>query len=323
MGFVIEWTGLSDESTLIELQASNREITNEKNKYLTIFESIFDPVILYNADNKIENMNSAAYSMFFGMNISGDQYYKFTSNVKELDWLTDDVQAFSEGHQKDIGHEKTVMTCKGKKIFSIKYKRMLDISEKYAGTVILMNDITERVEIEKQLITQQKQLERYAFTDTMTGVSNRRTGYIIFEKQLSLLAEREIPLCICYLDIDDLKDVNDIYGHAKGDEMIKTIVHAIETNTRESDHLVRMGGDEFLIIMPACFESEAQEIMERILLYLKEYDKENQIPYKHIFSFGIVQISKDNMLSISEAIKQADARMYQDKIRHRKMKMSK
>ena len=320
MGFVLEWTGLSDESTLRELQASSREITNEKNKYLTIFESIFDPVILYNADNKIENMNSAAYSMFFGINVPGGQYYNFSNHVKELDWLTDDVQAFSEGNQKDIDHEKTVMTCKGEKIFSIKYKRMLDVSEKYAGTVIIMNDITERVEIEKQLLIQQKQLERYAFTDAMTGVSNRRTGYMIFEKELSLLPESEIPLSICYVDIDDLKEVNDMYGHSKGDEMIKTIVRAIESNTRESDHLVRMGGDEFLIIMPACFQSEAQKIMERILSRLEEYDIEHQIPYRHIFSFGIVQISKENMLNINEAIKEADAHMYQDKIRHRKMK---
>lgn len=320
MGFTLEWTGLSDRSALEELQNSNREMTNEKNKYLTIFESIFDPVILYSPENKIENMNSAALSMFFGINIPGGQYYNISNNKKDLDWLTDDVEAFSAGFQNDMRHEKTVMTCKGEKIFSIKYQRMLDISEKYIGTVIIMNDITDRVEIEKQLIMQQKQLEHYAFTDAMTGVSNRRTGYMIFEKQLSLLPEREIPLCICYLDIDDLKEVNDKYGHIKGDEMIKTIVHAIESNSRESDHIVRMGGDEFLIIMPACFESEAQAIIQRILLDLVEYDKKNQIPYKHIFSFGIVQISKENILSISEAIKKADAHMYQNKILHRKIK---
>ena len=79
LGFILEWNGLSEEKKLQDLQETNRRMTNEKNKYLTIFESNYDPIILMDKDNNIENINSQAAEIFANVTKSGMKYYSSTT----------------------------------------------------------------------------------------------------------------------------------------------------------------------------------------------------------------------------------------------------
>lgn len=314
LGFALEWTGLSEKEKLEELQKSNRVMTNEKNKYLTVFESIYDPIILIDQNNKIENINYKATQVFFDHVVSGMKYYGNSDAEKELDWLSSELDKFIDLNEKEVIIEKTVETKKGRKTFMIKFKKMLDVSEKYSGTVILFNDITERKEMDQTLKKQQEKLEYYAFTDPMTGVSNRRTGLMILEKELLFQHRIDGPISICFLDIDGLKKINDTYGHEEGDILINCMTEIFKSSVREIDTISRMGGDEFLIIFPGCFESDAEKIIRRINCKLEDYDKENKKTYQHAFSYGILELSEDNKLSVNAAINAADKKMYDQKM---------
>lgn len=314
LGFTIEWTGLSEKNILEDLQEANRKMTNEKTKYLTVFESIYDPVILFDENSNVENFNNKAAEVFIGANVPGMKYYSGMNTDEELKWLKEDIIKFLETNSTEIQKEETILTKNGEKTFIVKYKKMLDISQKYRGAVAIFNDITERIEIESKLILQQKQLEIYAFTDPMTGVSNRRTGYIMMEKELEILSMIDKPLSICYIDVDGLKKVNDFYGHTEGDNLINFIVSTIKAIIRDIDIIIRMGGDEFLILFPKCFEADAEMAVERINKRLMEFDKKRIKPFKHSFSYGIVEITKDNRTNIIEIIKVADEKMYQNKM---------
>lgn len=314
LGFTEEWAGLSEKKSIEELRKANREMTNEKNKYLTVFESIYDPIILVDKDNNIENINYKAAEIFLGEAIPGVKYYGKADTDKELGWFSEELIKFTGLNKNETLLQKTVQTKSGERTFLIKFKKMLDISEKYSGTVTIFYDITERIKIEKELKIQQEKLEFYAFTDPMTGVSNRRTGFMILEKELAMAARTGIPLSVCFADVDRLKKVNDTYGHAEGDILIKFIVSNIKSSVRETDTVSRMGGDEFLIIFPGCHERDAKEIIERICGKLEEYNMKGEKPFKYSFSYGIIEITKDNILSANDVIKAADENMYLNKL---------
>ena len=314
LGFTLEWIGLSEKEKLEELQKENRKITNEKNKYLTVFESIYDPIILVDKDNNIENINNKAAEIFLNEVISGMKYYGKTNTDKELDWLNEELIQFINLNENEILKEKTIETKVGQKTFLIKFKKMLDVSEKYRGTVIIFYDITERIKIERELKLQHEKLEVYAYTDPMTGVSNRRTGLMILEKELDLLKARVIPLSICFLDVDGLKIVNDTYGHTEGDFLINFIVSSIKSSVRDIDTVSRMGGDEFLIVFPCCYKSDAREMIEGICDKLEVCNKREEKPFKYSFSYGIIEIARDSKISANEVIKAVDQKMYYNKL---------
>jgi diguanylate cyclase (GGDEF)-like protein len=148
----------------------------------------------------------------------------------------------------------------------------------------------------------------------MTGVSNRRTGFIILEKELDLVSKRGMHLSVCFIDVDGLKKVNDTFGHEEGDCLINLITSNIKSSVREIDVVSRMGGDEFLIVFPGCHESDVEKVIKRINDKLEGYDKKGLKPYKHSFSYGILEITTDSKLSANDVVKEADEKMYQNKM---------
>lgn len=118
-------------------------------------------------------------------------------------------------------------------------------------------DITERKRLERQL-------ERLARTDALTGLSNRRDFYEFAEKEISRSRRSHSPLSILMLDIDFFKQVNDRYGHPVGDDVLKHLTHICKTILRGVDLLARMGGEEFAVLMPDTTLAHALEVAERL-----------------------------------------------------------
>lgn len=180
LGFTIEWAGLSEKQKLEELQETNRKMTNEKNKYLTVFESIYDPVILVNKNNDIENINYKALEAFLNGTVSGMKYYGNINTNKEFDWINEELMKFIDSNKNEVLKEKTIETRTGQKTFLIKFKKMLDVSEKYRGTVIIFNDITERIKIERELKNQHEKLKstqsQLVQSEKMAGLGTLAAG---------------------------------------------------------------------------------------------------------------------------------------------------
>lgn len=144
LGLITEWTAASEKDRMRELQTTNRLLANEKNKYLTIFESLHDPVILLDSHNHIANINYAATRLFFGTGVPGDGYYDEPPSIETLPWLTEALTELIVSHQTKLSFERILDTTAGPRHFHIKLEQMLDVSEKFSGTVVLLNDLTER-----------------------------------------------------------------------------------------------------------------------------------------------------------------------------------
>lgn len=153
----------------------------------------------------------------------------------------------------------------------------------------------------------QNELESYALYDQLTGTYTRRQGLYLAKEAVE--KGEVVPYTVCFIDIDNLKAVNDQYGHEAGDEMIKSIVYCIGTQTREKDIFFRYGGDEFILVFAEMKEEEAKRRLEQIE---KQIEKVNERrPYKVGFSYGCKTHIKG--MKLRETIKVADDAMYKYK----------
>ena len=177
------------------------------------------------------------------------------------------------------------------------------------GTVCISTDISEAKK-------NQAILELHATTDEMTGTLNRRTGFFMLKKLMAQSQRSGNDLTISFIDIDDLKSVNDKFGHEKGDHLIKSISKAAKGVIREGDIIMRLGGDEFLIAFPGCTPILAEKKMDEIKLQLtcnKPLDNDIELN----FSYGCTSYLSSPFKDIEEYVSHADKLMYENKLNRR------
>lgn len=164
---------------------------------------------------------------------------------------------------------------------------------------IIVKDIAHREE-------KRKNAEYLSFHDSMTGLYNRR----FFEEALVRLdTRRSYPLCLLCCDVNGLKLVNDVFGHALGDRLLITVAECLLKSLRTEDVLARMGGDEFSIILPCTTENDIQQIIARIKSKLSSG---NLCGAEVSVSFGYA-IKHSAEQCLDQVIRAADELMYQHK----------
>ena len=151
LGFCVEWATLSENEKTDELQATNRRLTNEKNRYLTVFESLRDPAILLDREGRVSNLNHAAAQTFEGITVPGARYYDRAPVEQVPPWLASELTSLAAGDHTEITVERELETREGLRQFEIKLEHMLDVSDKFAGTVVTFHDITQRTRTEAML----------------------------------------------------------------------------------------------------------------------------------------------------------------------------
>ncbi|MCR5764283.1 MAG: diguanylate cyclase [Treponema sp.] len=174
------------------------------------------------------------------------------------------------------------------------------------GIVGVVTDITQ------ETVLRQK-LEYLSSTDTLTGLKNRASLALWLSQPIT---SESIPLSIISADFDNLKLLNDNYGHAAGDTYLKTGTKLISDLLPNGACMYRMGGDEFLITLPACKEKDCSVLIEKISESFKSSSIES-VPLS--ISLGMVTLNSVDQ-NLTEAIHEADARMYEQKRIHHSRK---
>lgn len=110
----------------------------------------------------------------------------------------------------------------------------------------------------------EKTLAELGRLDSLTGLPNRRAFDGAFAELWARFVKLDEPCCLMSIDIDHFKSINDNYGHAAGDEVLRSTAHLMKSNMRPADRVYRVGGEEFAVLMPETTADEAQEVAERI-----------------------------------------------------------
>lgn len=135
----------------------------------------------------------------------------------------------------------------------------------------------------RELLNREKQLAR---TDDLTGIENRRSFAEASETELRRLRRYRHPFTIAYMDIDNFKTVNDLFGHSTGDSVLRSVAISILRSIRETDHAARLGGDEFAVILAETDQAGARVVMERLLKNWDDVIQKKQWPIS--LSIGVV-----------------------------------
>lgn len=155
-------------------------------------------------------------------------------------------------------------------------------------------------------------LERLATTDDLTGIANRRTGIEFLEYQMRLSRRTGTRVTIAYLDLDGFKLINDTHGHAVGDRCLLEFVDLARKVLRETDMICRMGGDEFMLILPGSNIRATAAVIRRLETATAGSRILTRYGSKRFFSFGLAEHSGGST-DMEELIHTADLRMYQQK----------
>jgi len=174
VAFCSEWERTSGEARVAELSAVNRAMTNEKNKYLTLFESLPTPVLLLDSEGKIDNANHAAAEMLGERAAPGSRYYAAENPGDFLPFLSEELSAFFGAGIPSRGIERAIETPRGLRQYRVEMHRMLDISGKFEGAVVVFTDLTGRRVAEETLQVVLDEMEaRIEERTTELGVANQ------------------------------------------------------------------------------------------------------------------------------------------------------
>jgi diguanylate cyclase (GGDEF)-like protein len=144
--------------------------------------------------------------------------------------------------------------------------------------------------------------------DPLSGAYSRRFFEEWIKKESISNSKENFHYTMVLLDVDRFKQINDSCGHLSGDEAIKIVGSALFSCVRTTDYVIRYGGDEFMLLLNECSESQAEDIMYRVCDKLRKIDT---VPFEISISYGIQEIKSRN--DILKAMNQADKKMYEAK----------
>lgn len=212
-----------------------------------------------------------------------------------------------KGYPENTSQEFTLNRLNQDLTYELRFSILKDWRGNSIGHLVVFYNITERKRFEKQLL-------EMATTDPLTGVCNRRRIFELADAEFKKNKRYSNSLCAIMIDIDNFKQVNDRYGHDVGDTVLKTLMRTCQSNLRTTDHLGRLGGEEFIVLLTETKLSDAERCAEKLRAIIEATAvpvKENEI-YVTI-SLGVAAIGGAQDESFNDTLKRADQALYRAK----------
>ncbi|WP_303869103.1 HD domain-containing phosphohydrolase [Acetobacterium wieringae] len=281
----------------------------EKERLQTTLLSIGDGVISTDSRGCVTLINKVAENLTgwnqqeaYGLPL--DQVLKLVNEYTRESCENPARRVLEEGVIIELNNHTLMLSKDGREIpIEDSAAPIKDQDGQITGVVIVFRDFTEKKE-------KQEKIEYLSFHDHLTGLYNRR----YFDEELKRLnTPRNLPLSLLIFDVNGLKLTNDAFGHIAGDRLLKKVAQTMQTVSRSDDIIARIGGDEFVILLPQTEIREAKELAKRINTALShEHLEAGQIS---ISSGWAVKTTGDE--EITEVFKAAENKMYQFKISER------
>ncbi len=185
----------------------------------------------------------------------------------------------------------------------------------YIRKPFLPKELLARVKKELRIQGLIEKLEELASTDVLTKLYNRRFFYENAIKTIEYAKRQNHPLSLIMIDIDHFKQVNDTYGHSAGDEVLQELAKIMQNLQRKSDTIVRLGGEEFAILLPDTSKEQAFKVAQK----LRQKIEKNQVHLSDgnnvdfTVSLGVSSVMIEKETDIEAALSRADKALYKAK----------
>ena len=175
------------------------------------------------------------------------------------------------------------------------------------ASLAFLRDITERRELEEKL-------RAMSIVDDLTGVYNRRGFITLAQQQLKLADRTRKRMDLFFVDMDDMKWINDVLGHQEGDRAIVEASDILRRTFRKSDIIGRLGGDEFAVLAIDAGEgNRSEDLTRRLHSILESHNRPETRKFKLSLSVGAASYDPDNPIALDHLMGKADALMYEGK----------
>lgn len=203
---------------------------------------------------------------------------------------------------KNLGIKKDIKNLESCGIFEIDR-----LSTNFNNMMVELDTRTNKLVLEE---TKRVYQEKLANTDPLTGAYNRRYLNEFSFEYLKIVKRENKDLSLLLIDLDDFKKINDTFGHEIGDIVIKKVVEISKNSIRESDLIIRFGGDEFIILLPNTNIQSARVVANKIINKINEYNQNDKFHFSVSIGSAHYQINDD---SIDNIILRADESLYEAK----------
>ncbi|MCD4774689.1 MAG: diguanylate cyclase [Candidatus Aegiribacteria sp.] len=284
---------LAIDSAKLLLPNSMCQIFTEKNGVLTVTAT--SPELIDRIGNEINLDFGLA-----GMTFAEKRTFQFKSH-NDIPIMTPDSETFRSGISISIGSE-AVLQCVSNEpdAFTNDDTNMLEmLAGHLSGTV-------DRISLERKL-------RNLAIRDPLTGAFNRNFFQIALNREKLRAKRYKSSVGFLMVDIDNFKEINDRYGHLTGDKILREVASYLSDCIRETDYLIRYGGDEFLMILIETGQT-ASIVRDRVVNGSKLAERTTHIIGSAVtLSIGCAHWNSDTVISIRETLAEADRKMYEHK----------
>jgi diguanylate cyclase (GGDEF)-like protein len=263
-----------------------------------IFDGFDDAILVLDKKNRFVSINPAGERLIKKSfaDVSG----------KKIDEVIDEWPKQSKGYPENSSQELTLNRLNQDLTYELRFSILKDWRGNSIGQLVVFYNITKRKRLEKKLF-------EMATTDPLTGVCNRRRIFELADAEFKKNKRYGSSLSVIMIDIDNFKQVNDRYGHDVGDTVLKTLIQTCQPNLRTTDHLGRLGGEEFIVLLTETKLSDAEKCAEK----LRDIIEATAVPVKEneiniTISLGVAAIGAQDE-SFNDTLKRADKALYRAK----------
>lgn len=301
---------------IVGLQGAFQDITAQKKIEQQLLESReqYRQIVDLASDliYKIDNCGEFTYvnpSVLKTLNYSADELlgFRYTKVVhKKFRWqLRETFREQLAQRTPTTYSEFVVLNKEGKEVWVGQHAQLIYHDEIVVGLQAISRDITQKKHTEAEL-------RQLSLTDELTGLYNRRGFLALAEHQLRLAANKKNgnKLLVIYIDLDELKYINDTFGHDEGSNAIISTAKLLKESFRQTDLIARFGGDEFVVMANETSEENTGMILGRMQVIFEKYNLLRRHPFELLFSYGVAKFESHDPVKIEELLKKADENMY-------------
>ncbi len=307
---VINWKGrtatLNFLSDITERKQTEEALRESEERYRALIEKSNDGIVLIKGDRFLF-VNQKMVEIF-GYDrpeeITG-QSMTMLIYPEDREWVLNINRRRQKGESAPDKYEFRGQRKNGV-CFNIEASATKTIYQGEMVSLAYLRDITDRKQSEEAF-------KALSLKDDLTGLYNRRGFFALAEQGLKNAQRMRAEMLLIFGDLDNLKGINDTFGHKEGDQALADTSQILKETFRESDIIARIGGDEFVILAMNSFETSAEKLIQRLKKVLKDNQLLTKRPYTLSLSLGISFFDPRNPCSVDVLLAQADKLMYENK----------
>lgn len=281
------------------------ELRESEERYRSLVDSTEDLIYLIDINYRYLFMNKKHLLRLglLGDQFLGQPYRKFHTPQETKEFIKKVDQVFKTGESLQYQHKSR----RDGRYFLRTLSPVKGADGKTAAITIVSKDISEMKQMEEKLHV-------LSLTDELTGLYNRRGFLTLAEQQMKTAKRLRCEIILLVADFDNLKRINDMFGHKEGDFALIKTAQILKKTFREPDVIARMSGDEFAVLMLENNASDSKTLTGRLRKELDIHNEKDKRSYKLSLSIGITRCTSERHYAIDELLEQTDKLMYENKM---------